>query len=69
MKNSRIGVYGIEEQDLVALALVGMIFRDDGKTNIIEGNCFSKWLNAKTVDGEVIAEYLKDDNPTEPQNN
>lgn len=58
------GLYGIEEQDpVVALALVNMIFRGDGKNNIIEGNCFSKWLNAQTMTGVSAAEYLKKDNP------
>lgn len=59
---SKYGLYGIEEQDpIVALALVNMIFRGDGKNNIIEGNCFVKWLNAKTIDGESTSEYLKED--------
>jgi type I restriction enzyme M protein len=53
------GIYGIEEQDpVVALALVNMIFRGDGKNNIIEGNCFNKWLNQSEENGVVIAEYL-----------
>lgn len=56
------GLYGIEEQDaIVALALVNMIFRGDGKNNIIEGNCFSNWYYpAKNRDGEVIAEAHKE---------
>jgi type I restriction enzyme M protein len=56
------GLYGIEEQDpVVALALVNMIFRGDGKNNIIEGNCFAKWLNSTTKDGVAAADYLKED--------
>jgi len=56
------GLYGIEEQDpVVALALVNMIFRGDGKNNIIEGNCFAKWLNLTTKDGVAAADYLKED--------
>jgi type I restriction-modification system DNA methylase subunit len=36
------GIYGIEQDpEVVALALVNMIFRGDGKNNIIEGNCFT----------------------------
>ena len=55
------GLYGIEEQDqIVALALVNMIFRGDGKTNIIEGDCFAKHLDVKTVDGNPTAVYLKE---------
>jgi len=53
------GIYGIEEQDpVVSLALVNMIFRGDGKTHIIEGNCFAKWLNTKVKNGILQAEYL-----------
>ncbi|MGI0102301.1 MAG: HsdM family class I SAM-dependent methyltransferase [Nitrosotalea sp.] len=60
-KFKRYGLYGIEEQDpVVALALVNMIFRGDGKNNIIEGNCFAKWLDSKTIDGSITAEYLKE---------
>lgn len=56
------GIYGIEEQDpVVSLALVNMIFRGDGKTHIIEGNCFAKWLNAKCKNGIAHAEYLSED--------
>jgi type I restriction-modification system DNA methylase subunit len=58
------GLYGIEEQDpVVALALVNMIFRGDGKTNIIDGNCFAKWLNVKNKNGGVRGEYLSKDSP------
>jgi type I restriction enzyme M protein len=36
-------LYGVEQEaEVVALALVNMIFRGDGKNNIIEGNCFQK---------------------------
>jgi len=38
------------------------IFRGDGKTNITEGNCFAKWLNAtNTREGYTCAEYLSED--------
>ena len=57
------GLYGIEEQDpVLALALVNMIFRGDGKNNMIEGNCFSKWLNLTDIGGETAAEYLNKNN-------
>ncbi|MCH8902670.1 MAG: N-6 DNA methylase [Bacteroidetes bacterium] len=53
------GIYGVEEQDpVVALAIVNMIFRGDGKNNIIEGNCFNKWLTGGTENGISIAKYL-----------
>lgn len=56
------GLYGIEEQDpVVALAIVNMIFRGDGKTNIFEGDCFAKWLNATTKENVSCAEYLSED--------
>ena len=56
------GLYGIEEQDaIISLAIVNMIFRGDGKNNMIEGNCFRKWLNAKTNNQKYYAEYLQDD--------
>lgn len=39
-------IYGIEQEaDVMALALVNMIFRGDGKNNIIEGNCFVKSID------------------------
>lgn len=58
----KYGIYGIEEQDpVVALALVNMIFRGDGKNNIIEGNCFNKWLNQSDEKGVAISEYIDTD--------
>ena len=54
----KYGLYGVEQQDpVVALALVNMIFRGDGKNNIIEGDCFKKWLTATTKDGISCAKY------------
>jgi type I restriction enzyme M protein len=44
------GIYGIEQDpEVVALALVNMIFRGDGRTNLEEGNCFTtnKFKNLK----------------------
>jgi len=35
-----------------------MIFRGDGKNNIIEGNCFAKFLERTTVDGAPTAKYV-----------
>jgi type I restriction-modification system DNA methylase subunit len=61
-KFKKWGLYGIEEQDfIVSLALVNMIFRGDGKNNVIGGDCFAKWLTARTRNGNVIAEYLSTD--------
>lgn len=57
----RHGLFGIERESYVAaLAIVNMIFRGDGKTNIVEGNCFSKFLRRATVDGSPSAQYTKE---------
>jgi len=57
------GLYGIEDQDpIISLAIVNMIFRGDGKNNMIEGDCFKKWLGAKTEGKLYYAEYLPEDN-------
>ncbi len=55
----RNGLYGIEEQDpVISLAIVNMIFRGDGKSNMIEGNCFNKWLTLQSLDKEIRAKYI-----------
>ncbi|MHB8104527.1 MAG: HsdM family class I SAM-dependent methyltransferase [Dehalococcoidales bacterium] len=57
------GLYGIEEQDaVISLALVNMIFRGDGRNNMTDGNRFAKWLNVKQRNGQIKAEYLSEDN-------
>ena len=39
------GIFGVEQESgVVALAVVNMIFRGDGKNNIREGNCFATFL-------------------------
>jgi len=49
-------LFGIEQDDeVVSLAIVNMIFRGDGKNNIIEGNCFKNSL-LKT---DSSAKYIK----------
>ncbi len=56
------GLYGVEEQDpIVALAMVNMIFRGDGKNNMIEGNTFNKWLSLDTSEGAVAGKYYSED--------
>lgn len=58
----KFGIYGMEEQDfVVSLALVNMIFRSDGKNNIIPANCFAEWLFAKSRNGRMKAEYSLED--------
>src|SRR5690606_12276254 len=54
----RYSVFGVEQDSGVAsLAIVNMIFRGDGKNNIVEGNCFSKRLEQTTKDGASTAHY------------
>lgn len=44
-KFKRNSVFGIEQDDgIAALAVVNMIFRGDGKNNIMQGDCFAKFL-------------------------
>lgn len=51
-------LFGIEQEpEVVALAVVNMIFRGDGKNNLIEGNCFAKWLVPATNNGVPTANY------------
>jgi type I restriction enzyme M protein len=58
----KFGIYGMEEQDFViSLALVNMIFRNDGKNNIIPANCFAEWLYTKSQNGRVKAEFSLED--------
>lgn len=55
-------IFGIEQEpEVVALAIVNMIFRGDGKNNIAEGNCFQKNLNKTQIKGNVTCEYSKKD--------
>lgn len=55
-KNNNL--FGIEQEpEVVALAIVNMIFRGDGKNNIIEGNCFQKSLLKTIKDGVRTAKY------------
>jgi type I restriction enzyme M protein len=62
-KFKKHNLFGIEQESYVAaLAIVNMIFRGDGKNNIVEGNCFSKFLTRSTVDGYATARYV----PTPP---
>jgi hypothetical protein len=57
-KNNNI--FGVEQEaEVVALAIVNMIFRGDGKNNIIEGNCFQKNLIRKIKGNSITAEYSR----------
>lgn len=51
-------LFGIERESYIAsLAIVNMIFRGDGKTNIVEANCFSKYLHRNTANNHPTASY------------
>jgi hypothetical protein len=55
----KFNLFGIEQESYVAvLAIVNMIFRGDGKNNIVEGNCFTTHLVAATVAGQPTARYV-----------
>jgi len=55
-------IFGIEQQANVAtLAIVNMIFRGDGKNNIINENCFAVNLNRKIRNGDLSAEYISEE--------
>lgn len=54
----RNSVFGVEQDPgIAALAVVNMIFRGDGKNNIIEGNCFAKFLKRSTSNGTPTAKF------------
>ena len=53
-------IFGIEQDDeVVALALVNMIFRGDGRNNISEGNCFQKNILKVNNRGYETGKYEK----------
>jgi len=51
-------LFGVEQDSgVAALAVVNMIFRGDGKNNIIEGNSFAKYLVSAVNNGVLTAKY------------
>ncbi len=59
-KFKNFNLFGIEQDDeVVALALVNMIFRGDGRNNMNEGNCFQKNILKTTIDGKETGVYTK----------
>jgi type I restriction-modification system DNA methylase subunit len=51
-------LFGVDQSDsVVSLAIVNMIFRGDGKNNIVEGNSLLKFLHQRSVEGHVSAFY------------
>lgn len=60
-------IFGIEQQANVAsLSIVNMIFRGDGKNNIINGDCLAINLNRKIRNGELSAEYQEEEGDRKP---
>jgi type I restriction enzyme M protein len=54
-------LFGIEQESYVAaLAIVNMIFRGDGKNNIVEANALTRFLTRTTVSGNPSARYGSD---------
>lgn len=50
-------LFGVEQEaEVVALAIVNMIFRGDGKNNIVEGDCFQKHVikNVRRDNGTAV---------------
>lgn len=46
-------MFGVDQDtQVVTLAIVNMIFRGDGKNNIMEGNCFNKHIRRKNGHGD-----------------
>ena len=69
-KFKRYNIFGVEQEDeVVALALVNMIFRGDGRNNIKEGNCFNNFLRRRVVNtNQVSAEFYTPKNNLEARN-
>lgn len=52
-------IFGIDQQSSVAtLSIVNMIFRGDGKNNIINDNCLARGLVTTTLNGEASAKFV-----------
>jgi len=60
-------IFGIEQEaSVVALAIVNMIFRGDGKNNIKEANCFHHNLTLTRKDGVNTAKYISSEEENIP---
>ncbi len=59
-KFKNYNLFWIEQDDeVVALALVNMIFRGDGRNNMSEGNCFQKNIEQTIKEGNQTGEFIK----------
>jgi type I restriction enzyme M protein len=55
----KYSLFGLEQEPSVAsLAIVNMIFRGDGKNNILERDCFVKYLAPATISGNRTAKFV-----------
>lgn len=53
------GIFGVDQQSPVtALAIVNMIFRGDGKNNVINDNCFARALVPDVIEGYPSAKFV-----------
>jgi len=58
-KFKNYNIFGIEQEDeVVALALVNMIFRGDGRNNMSSGNCFYKQILKTNIDNTVTGKFV-----------
>ncbi|MCJ7506753.1 SAM-dependent methyltransferase [Candidatus Bathyarchaeota archaeon] len=52
-------IFGIDQQPTVtALAIVNMIFRGDGKNNIVNDNCLARGIIGQTKNGQKTAAFI-----------
>ena len=55
-------IFGIDQQSSVStLAIVNMIFRGDGRNNIINDDCLARGIVAATFNGEPSAKFVSKD--------
>ncbi len=55
----KYNLYGVEQESYIAvLAIVNMIFRGDGKNNIVEGDCFKTYLQRHSSNGHNAATFV-----------
>ncbi|MFH1839821.1 MAG: N-6 DNA methylase [Nanoarchaeota archaeon] len=59
-KFKNYNIFGMDQDDeVIALALVNMIFRGDGKNNMGEGNCFQKNIIKVQIKGFETGKYVQ----------
>ena len=69
-KFKNYNLFGIEQEDeVVALALVNMIFRGDGRNNMSSGNCFYKNINKIIKQDNITGSVVLEDRPIKENNN